>query len=170
MNYKRSQRLEYGGDYMREKVIIKSFPNGIALYLNGELPFEKILEEVGYKFSDARNFFGAATMALSIEGRVLNEVEEIRVLETIRENSDLNIACIVGRDDTVNKNYVRALVFQGRPEEQGGSGDGEQHYHAGGCLPGEHRDQREKHYYSRGTLRQGLRRRKRPGGGFYSSV
>lgn len=95
---------------MREKVIIKSFPNGIALYLNEELPFEKVLEEIGYKFSDARNFFGAATMALSIEGRILTDMEEIMVLETIRENSDLNIACIVGRDETANRNYVKALA------------------------------------------------------------
>ena len=52
---------------MREAVIIKSFPNGIALYLNGEMPFEDLLAEIGYKFSDARNFFGTVTMALSIE-------------------------------------------------------------------------------------------------------
>lgn len=41
---------------MRNAVKIKSFPNGIALYLNAELPFDKLLEEIGYKFSDARNF------------------------------------------------------------------------------------------------------------------
>ena len=47
---------------MRNAVKIKSFPNGIALYLNAELPFDRLLEEIGYKFSDARNFFGSATM------------------------------------------------------------------------------------------------------------
>ncbi len=94
---------------MKEAVIIKSFPNGIALYLNPELPFESVLEEIGYKFADARNFFGSATMALSIEGRTVTDMEEIRILEAIRDNSGLNIACIVEKDDTVNQNYVKAL-------------------------------------------------------------
>ncbi len=94
---------------MREAVIIKSFPNGIALYLNGEMPFEDLLAEIGYKFSYARNFFGTVTMALSIEGRPMTVMEEIRILETICDNSDINIACIVEKDETVNKNYVKAL-------------------------------------------------------------
>ena len=76
---------------MKEAVIIKSFPNGIALYLNPELPF------------------GSATMALSIGGRTVTDMEEIRILEAIRDNSGLNIACIVEKDDTVNQNYVKAL-------------------------------------------------------------
>ncbi len=95
---------------MRNAVKIKSFPNGIALYLSAELPFDRLLEEIGYKFSDARNFFGSATMVLSIEGRQVDDMEELRILDVIRENSDLNIACIAGRDDNVNKNYIRALA------------------------------------------------------------
>ncbi len=94
---------------MREAVIIKSFPNGIALYLNADMPFEDVLREVGYKFSDARHFFGNVTMALSIEGRSVTDMEEIRILETIRDNSDINVVCIVEKDDTVNTNFVKAL-------------------------------------------------------------
>lgn len=56
---------------MKEVVMIKSFPNGISLYLDAELPFEKILEEIGYKFAQARNFFGNVAMALSIEEDLL---------------------------------------------------------------------------------------------------
>ena len=113
---------------MREAVIIKSFPNGIALYLNAEMPFENLLEEIGYKFSDARNFFGTVTMALSIEGRTVTDVEEIRILETIRDNSDIIVMCIVEKDDTVNKNYVKALerteaAMAQKPEGQFFRGD-----------------------------------------------
>ena len=95
---------------MKDAVLIKSFPNGIALHLDTELPFEKLLEEIGYKFSEARNFFGHASMALSIEERHVTGTEEIRILETIRENSDLNIICIVGKDETTNKNFIKALA------------------------------------------------------------
>lgn len=95
---------------MRETVMIKSFPNGIALHLDDALPFEELLEEIKYKFAQARSFFGQASMALSIEGRTVSGAEEIRILETIHENSDLRIICIVGRDEAANKNYIKALA------------------------------------------------------------
>lgn len=107
---------------MREAVIIKSFPNGIALYLNAELPFETLLEEVGYKFSDARNFFGTVTMALSIEGRPVTDMEEIRILDAIRENSDLNIACIVEKDEAANQSYVKALEYVDQAQARAAEG------------------------------------------------
>ncbi len=95
---------------MKEAVIIKSFPNGIALHLNTDLPFEKLLEEIGYKFSEARNFFGSASLAMSIEGRKVTDAEEIMILETIRENSDLRIMCLVKREEEADQQYVKALA------------------------------------------------------------
>lgn len=95
---------------MKNAVKIKSFPNGIALYLNAELPFGRLLEEIGYKFSNARNFFGSATMVLSIDGRQVNDMEELQILDAIRENSDLNIACIAGRDENINRDFIKALA------------------------------------------------------------
>ena len=95
---------------MKETVIIKSFPNGIALRLDPDLPFGELLEEVRYKFSQARNFFGNVSMVLSIEGRDVSGPEEIRILEAIQESSDLRIICIVSRDEAANKSYIRALA------------------------------------------------------------
>ena len=95
---------------MKVAVIIKSFPNGIALHLNTDLPFEKLLEEIGYKFSEARNFFGSASLAMSIEGRKVTDAEEIMILETIRENSDLRIMCLVKREEEADQQYVKALA------------------------------------------------------------
>lgn len=107
---------------MKEAVLIKSFPNGIALHLDGELPFETLLEEIAYKFSEARNFFGHASMALSIEERRVSGTEEIRILETIRKNSDLNIICIVGKDEATNKNFIKALAHVERKLSGGDDG------------------------------------------------
>ena len=95
---------------MKEAVLIKSFSNGIALHLDAEMPFEDLLQEIAYKFSEARAFFGKASMALSIEERQVTGAEEIRILGTIRQNSDLNIICIVGKDEATNKNFIRALA------------------------------------------------------------
>lgn len=94
---------------MKDAVLIKSFQNGITLLLNEEASFEEVLEEICSKFSEARTFFGSATMALSIEGRKLTETEEIRIIDAIRKNSFLNILCIVGHDEETNKNFIKAL-------------------------------------------------------------
>lgn len=94
---------------MKDAVIIKSFQNGITLFLSEEVAFEEILDEIASKFSEARAFFGSASMALSIEGRRLSEAEEISIIDTIRKNSNINILCIVGHDEERNKNFIKAL-------------------------------------------------------------
>lgn len=95
---------------MKEAVIIKSFPSGITLRLNGEIPFEKLLQEIGYKFSEARNFFGSANMALSLEGRQVSGTEELRIVEAIQESCNLHILCIVERDATTGRDFAKALA------------------------------------------------------------
>lgn len=95
---------------MKDAVLIKSFPNGIALHLDKDVPFEELLSEICFKFSEAKNFFGSASMALSIEGRIVSGAEEIRILEAISENSNLHIVCIVGKDESTNKNFLKALA------------------------------------------------------------
>ncbi len=107
---------------MREAVVIKSFPSGITLRLNAELPFEELLNEIGYKFSEAKNFFGSASMALSIEGRPVTDTEEIRIVEAIQGNCELRILCIVGQDGDDEKNYIKAIAGMEKKssDEEGG--------------------------------------------------
>ncbi|MDE7269930.1 MAG: septum site-determining protein MinC, partial [Acetatifactor sp.] len=94
---------------MKDAVMIKSFPNGITLILNEEIPFEEILEEIALKFSEGKAFFGKASMALAIEGRAVEDAEELQILETIRRNSNVNIVCIVGHDEATDKHFIKAL-------------------------------------------------------------
>lgn len=94
---------------MKDAVLIKSFPNGITLLMKEDASMEEILQELTVKFTEARNFFGSSTMALSMEGRKVTEAEEILILDTIRANSNVRIACIVGHDDDTNKNFIKAL-------------------------------------------------------------
>lgn len=92
-----------------DAVIIKSFPNGITLMLREDAVFEEIIEDIRFKFSEAKNFFGKSSMALSIEGRALTETEEIRILDAIRSSCNVNIICIVGHDEETDKNFIKAL-------------------------------------------------------------
>ena len=94
---------------MKNPVIIKSFPNGLSIYLDGEMPFEQLLEEVAVKFKESANFFKDATMVVSFEGRDLSDTEERQIVNTITANSALNIVCIIGKNEETNKNYVKAL-------------------------------------------------------------
>ncbi|MBR1770452.1 MAG: septum site-determining protein MinC [Lachnospiraceae bacterium] len=94
---------------MKDVVVIKSFSNGIRLQLDPACDFDHIIDELAFKFSEAKVFFGKGTMALSIEGRELTDAEEIYILETIRRNSNLNIACIVGHDEEKDKHFLKAL-------------------------------------------------------------
>lgn len=94
---------------MKNPVIIKSFPNGLSIYLDGEMPFDQLLEEVAVKFRESANFFKDATMVVSFEGRDLSDTEERQIVNTITENSALNIVCIIGKNEETNKNYVKAL-------------------------------------------------------------
>ena len=52
---------------MKDAVLIKSFPNGITLLMREDASMEEILQELTVKFTEARNFFGSSTMALSMD-------------------------------------------------------------------------------------------------------
>ena len=84
---------------MKNAVIVKSFRNGLTLYLDSDLDFGQLLEEVAGKFNESKEFFSDASVAVSFEGRELSFEEEDSLIETIRINSHLNITCIVGKDE-----------------------------------------------------------------------
>lgn len=94
---------------MKGNILIKSFPNGIAIHLNPEVEFQQILEEIEIKFQQSRNFFRDARMALSLEGRSLCDDEERQIVQAIQDNSDLEIFCIVGKQEEINRNFVKAI-------------------------------------------------------------
>ena len=94
---------------MKNAVIIKSFPNGIILNLEPELPFEELLLRIAVKFKESGSFFKDAKMALSIRGRKLSEEEEKAVLNAISENCDLQIICLMGEDEETDRQFAKAL-------------------------------------------------------------
>lgn len=103
---------------MRNAVIVKSFRNGIALYLDGNMEFEQLLQEVADKFKESKEFFRDATVAVSFEGRDLSFEEEDRLIEAVRVNSHLNITCIVGEDEEKSRIYGKALEDYRRKREE----------------------------------------------------
>lgn len=94
---------------MKNPVIIKSFPNGLSIYLDEEMPFDQLLKEIGLKFKESAHFFKNASMVLSFEGRKLSDQEERMIIHTITANSELNVMCIMGKNEETNRNYIKAL-------------------------------------------------------------
>ncbi len=94
---------------MKDKVRIKSFAKGLLLQLDPKVPFEEILSEIASKFSEGRAFFGKESVALSFAGRKLSDEEEFQLMEKIQENCDLRILCILEKDESRNKTFVKAL-------------------------------------------------------------
>ena len=94
---------------MKENISIKKFPNGITLYLNPEISFDELLEELAAKFEQSRHFFRDAKVALALDGRVLTEDEERKIVNTIHNNSDLKILCMIGKNEETNRNFVKAI-------------------------------------------------------------
>ena len=94
---------------MKDAVVIKSYQNGINLIMREDVPFEQIVEELTAKFRSSRNFFGNADVALSYEGRKLEHDQELALVDVIRLSSDLNLVCIVGKDEETDRRYIKAI-------------------------------------------------------------
>lgn len=94
---------------MKDNIIIKKFPNGLTLHLNPEISFELLLEELAAKFSQSRQFFRNARLALAMEGRELSDDQERQIVTVIHNNSDVEIICIVGKNEDTNRNFVKAI-------------------------------------------------------------
>ena len=84
-------------------VMIKSYQNGITIVMKEEVPFKEVLSQIGEKFSQSRSFFQDSKIALSLEGRTLDKKQELLVLEAIEQNSDVEVVCIVGKDEETEK-------------------------------------------------------------------
>ena len=94
---------------MKDNIMIKKFPSGITLHFDSEVPFEALLENLATKFSKSRQFFRDAKIALALEGRNFTEDEERQIINTIHLHSDLEIICIIGKNEETERNFVKAI-------------------------------------------------------------
>ncbi|MDR0220751.1 MAG: septum site-determining protein MinC [Lachnospiraceae bacterium] len=116
---------------MANLVVIKSYQYGISLHLDEEADFGQLLAEVAAKFRESAAFFKDAQMALSLEGRSLNTAEEKAIIAAIRENSDINILCLIGKNEETEQEFIKALGFLNYGEESGNA------YHLGPLRDGQ---------------------------------
>ena len=94
---------------MKDAVVIKGNKAGMTVYLEKDLNFEEVLQAIAKKFKATAKFWGAAQMTLTLEGRELTPEEEYRVVQTITENSDIEVLCLLDTDGNRTKKCEKAL-------------------------------------------------------------
>lgn len=94
---------------VKNMVVLKSYHNGISIYLDDNAPFDDLIGEIAVKFKESSRFFKNTKMALSIEGRKVNDEEEMIILDTIERNCDVEIVCLVSKDEEKNQQFVKAI-------------------------------------------------------------
>ena len=94
---------------MKNLIVMKSFQNGISIHMDEQADFSEILQEIAEKFQNARAFFKDIKVALSLEGRNLSTEEEKAVIQAINDNSDVQIICLIGKNEESGKGIIKAL-------------------------------------------------------------
>lgn len=89
-------------------VTLKSYPNGINVVLNADATFEEINAEVARQFEKASSFFKNAKVALNFEGRELTTSEESVLIDTITQNSELDVVYLIGHDERYAHTFMKA--------------------------------------------------------------
>lgn len=93
----------------KNAVIIKSYKNGLAVYLDGDMEFKDLYEQVSEKFKDSARFFGDMRVAVSFEGRELSAREENLLVDAICRNSSLDVVCVVGKDQKKDQMFQNTM-------------------------------------------------------------
>lgn len=95
---------------MKNRVVIKSNRSGMSVYLDPDCTFEELLDGIAEKFRESSRFWGSVQIALILEGRKLTPEEEFQVVNTITDNSNIEILCLVDNDPERIERCDKALT------------------------------------------------------------
>ena len=79
----------------KNSIVIKGNKYGIVVVMDSDTSFDEIKNQLEEKLKESARFFGNGTMAISFEGRNLDDEQQKELLNVISESSDLNIECII---------------------------------------------------------------------------
>ena len=88
---------------MSQKVIIKHNKYGMELVLDKDISFEKLLSEVIEKFRMSGDFFKDTKQVISFKGRQLSDEEMLSIVDTIMQNSSIQIISIMDGSSELEK-------------------------------------------------------------------
>ena len=94
---------------MRNAVVIKGNKAGMTVILDADLSLEELIQALEMKFKETSRFWGSAQMTLTLEGRTLTPKEELQIVNTITENSNIEVMCLIDSDANRIERCEKAL-------------------------------------------------------------
>lgn len=120
---------------MRQTVIIKGNHFGLSVFLDPGISMDRLLEDIKGKFQDSAKFFRGAKMAVTFEGRTLTPEETNIIVNTICENSEIDISCVIDTDKAREAFFRRAL--EEKAEEESSKDSGSEQFYKGTLRSGQ---------------------------------
>lgn len=106
---------------MSTSVVIKRNKFGITVILDPNLTYDEVKKEVEDKFRQSARFFKDAEVAVSFQGKKLDQVQENELVQIISDHSELKVICIVDEDKEREAIFKKAIEEQNSVEDvQGG--------------------------------------------------
>lgn len=94
---------------MGQSVVIKRNKYGMAVILDKEISYDVLKKDVEEKFKQSANFFKDAQVAVSFQGKEIDQVQENELVQIISDNSDLKVICIVDEDKERERLFKSAI-------------------------------------------------------------
>ena len=106
---------------MSQAVVIKRNKYGITVILEEKLTYDELKKEVEEKFKKSANFFKDAEVAVSFQGKKIDQVQQNELVQIITDHSDLKVICIVDEDKEREEMFQKAVENRNTVENvQGG--------------------------------------------------
>ena len=112
---------------MKNTVILKSYKDGIAIYLDDTLEFEQLCLDLAQKFATQPIFSRGYAGRGVIRGRTLTQKEENILVDT-SSSSRLQVLCVIGKDAGLQNHFSNAAEAARYFTQKSASGDDGQFY------------------------------------------
>jgi septum site-determining protein MinC len=93
----------------KNSIMIKGNKYGFVIVMDSETPFEQLKEQLAEKLKGSEKFLGNGTMAVSFEGRTLENSEQRELLDIISDSSELHIACVIDEDEKLTEVFKKSV-------------------------------------------------------------
>ncbi len=94
---------------MNSNVTIKSFTNGLKVFMDSKVDFNSIVEEIKSKIGDSKGFFKGAKIAVSFEGRDISFEEERLLMDTMEDAGEMTILYSIGKGFDSSESVARVV-------------------------------------------------------------
>lgn len=93
---------------MNSPVMIKSYTNGLKVFLDKDLSIDELKTSVTEKFTESAAFFNKASVVISFEGRDLSSAEEKILVNAMEEAAGMKVLYVIGKDEATDTSFARA--------------------------------------------------------------